>query len=227
MGGGRAPAPAPVIQERQNPYDDSWIHDKFATGQGRYDEVSNWMDERKAALAQPKYYDVGGGMPVAQDNFGEYFSGRLADQERQFNKRLADLQAQSQAQRQQMGTAYDARLADISAAAGVRDQRLKDITTAAGVQGQRLSDLTSAGQANQARLADLTSAGQANQAAIQAQQEAMARAGERARIQEAYGDQNMPGVTGVQTKKRQNLGAYGGTGGGFNRSGLRIQNLNI
>ena len=55
----------------------------------------------------------------------------------------------------------------------------------------------------------------------------MARAGERARIQEAYGDESMPGVTGVQTKKRRNLGSYGTTGGGFNRSGLRIENLNI
>ena len=55
----------------------------------------------------------------------------------------------------------------------------------------------------------------------------MARQAERARIGEAYGDQDIPGVTGVQTKKRQNLGAYAGTGGGFNRSGLRIQNLNI
>ena len=199
MGGGSKPAPAPVIQETQNPYDDAWIHDKFATGQSRYDELSNFMNQRKAALAQPKYYDVGGGMSVAQDNFGEYFAGRLADQEKQFNQRLADMQAASQAQRQQMGSAYDARLADI--------------TSAAGLQGQRL--------------ADLSAAGQANQAAIQAQQEAMARQAERARIGEAYGDQNMPGVTGVQTKKQKNLGAYAGTGGGFNRSGLRIQNLNI
>ena len=185
MGGGRSPAPAPVIQETQNPYDDSWIHDKFATGQSRYDELSDWMNQRKTSLAAPKYYDVGGGMSVAQDNFGEYFSGRLADQEKAFNQRLADMQAASQAQRQQFGSVYDNRLADISAASG------------------------------------------ANQAAIQAQQEAMARQAERARIGEAYGDSNMPGVTGVQTKKQKNLGAYGGTGGGFNRSGLRIQNLNI
>ena len=185
MGGGSKPAPAPVIQETQNPYDDAWIHDKFATGQGRYDELSAFMNERKAALAQPKYYDVGGGMSVAQDNFGEYFSGRLADQEKAFNQRLADMTAASQAQRQQMGSVYDNRLADITAASG------------------------------------------ANQAAIQAQQEAMARQAERARIGEAYGDQNLPGVTGVQTKKQKNLGAYAGTGGGFNRSGLRIQNLNI
>ena len=185
MGGGSKPAPAPVIQETQNPYDDAWIHDRFATGNQRYDELSAFMNERKAALAQPKYYDVGGGMSVAQDNFGEYFAGRLADQEKQFNQRLADMQAASAAARQQQGSVYDNRLADITAASG------------------------------------------ANQAAIQAQQEAMARQAERARIGEAYGDPNMPGVTGVQTKKRQNLGAYSGTGGGFNRSGLRIQNLNI
>ena len=33
MGGGSKPAPPPVIQQRHNPYDDAWIHDKFATGQ--------------------------------------------------------------------------------------------------------------------------------------------------------------------------------------------------
>jgi cell division septum initiation protein DivIVA len=138
-------------------------------------------------------------MSVRQDQFGDYVTGQLEDQQRMFDQRLRDMQAQSQQARSQMGSAYDARLADITASAGVQNQRLADITAAAG----------------------------ANQAALQAQQEAMARAGERQRIQEAYGDQSMPGVTGVQTKKRQNLGAYGGTGGGFNRSGLRIQNLNI
>ena len=157
------------------------------------------MNERRSALAQPKYYDVGGGMSVRQDQFGDYVTGQLEDQQRMFDQRLKDMQAQSQQARSQMGSAYDARLADITQSAGIQNQRLADITAAAG----------------------------ANQAALQAQQEAMARAGERQRIQEAYGDQNMPGVTGVQTKKRQNLGAYGGTGGGFNRSGLRIQNLNI
>ena len=185
MGGGSKPAPPPVIQQRHNPYDDAWIHDKFATGQGRYDEISDWMNQRKAALAQPKYYNVGGGMSVKQDNLGEYFSGRLADQERAFNQRLTDMQAASAAARQQQGSVYDSRLADITAASG------------------------------------------ANQAAIQAQQEEMARRAERARIGEAYGDPSVPGVTGVQTGKKQKLGSYGGTGSGFNRAGLRIQNLNI
>ena len=39
MGGGSKPAPAPVVQKTENPYDDSWIHDKFATGQQRYNEL--------------------------------------------------------------------------------------------------------------------------------------------------------------------------------------------
>ena len=143
------------------------------------------MNERRSALQQPRYYDVGGGMSVKQDQFGQYVSGQLEDQQRMFDQRLADMQTQSQQARGQMGSAYDARLADITAAAG------------------------------------------ANQAALQAQQEAMARAGERQRIQEAYGDQSLPGVTGVQSGKRKNLGAYGWTVGCFNRSGLRIQNLNI
>jgi len=185
MGGGSKPAPAPQVIEKANPYDDSWIHDKFNTGQQRYNELEAFMNERRTALSSPKYYDVGGGMSVKQDQFGNYVSGQLEDQQRMFDQRLSDMQAQSMAARQQQGSAYDARLGDITAAAG------------------------------------------ANQAAIQAQQEAMARAGERARIQEAYGDESMPGVTGVQTKKRRNLGSYGTTGGGFNRSGLRIENLNI
>tara|TARA_R100000278_G_C5393194_1_gene136870 strand:+ start:51 stop:608 length:558 start_codon:yes stop_codon:yes gene_type:complete len=185
MGGGSKPAPPPVIQQRQNPYDDAWIHDKFASGQSKYDELSNFMNQRKAALAQDKYYNVGGGMSVKQDNLGEYFSGRLANQEQAFNQRLADIEAAGQAQRQQMGSVYDNRLADITAASG------------------------------------------ANQAAIQAQQEEMARQAERARIGKAYGDPSVPGVTGVQTGKKQKLGSYGGTGSGFNRAGLRIQNLNI
>ena len=158
MGGGSKPAPAPVVQKTENPYDDSWIHDKFATGQQRYNELEAFMNERRSALQQPRYYDVGGGMSVKQDQFGQYVSGQLEDQQRMFDQRLADMQSQSQQARGQMGSAYDARLADITAAAG------------------------------------------ANQAALQAPQEAMARAGERQRIQEAYGDQRMPGVTGVQSK---------------------------
>ena len=184
MGGGSKPAPAPIVKE-PDPYDDAWIHDRFATGQKRYDELSAFMNERRAALQNPTYYDVGGGMSVKQDQFGNYVRGQLDEQQKMFDKRLSDLQAQGQQARQQQGSVYDARLADITAAAG------------------------------------------ANQAALQAQQEEMARQAERARIGEAYGDGSVPGVTGVQTKKRQSLGAYGGTGGGFNRSGLRIQNLNI
>ena len=99
MGGGSKPAPAPVVQQRENPYDDSWIHDKFATGQQRYNELEAFMGERRAALAQPKYYDVGGGMSVKQDNFGQYFQGQLQDQQRAFDQQLADMQRQSQAAR--------------------------------------------------------------------------------------------------------------------------------
>ena len=188
MGGGSKPAPAPVVQKTENPYDDSWIHDKFATGQQRYNELEAFMNERRSALAQPQYYDVGGGMSVRADQFGNYVSGQLDSQQEMFDQRLNEMQARNQASRNQFGQqmgVYDARLGDISAAAG------------------------------------------ANQALIQSQGEAMARQGERARVAAAYGDPSLPGVTGVQSGKRKNLGAYGGTGGGFNRSGLRIQNLNI
>ena len=163
MGGGSKPAPAPQIVERSNPYDDSWIHDKFATGQARYDELEQFMNQRRTALASPKYYNVGGGMSVKQDDFGQYVQGQLAKQQEAFN------------------------------------QQLQQIQTRTGANRQRL----------------------------QSQGEQLARQGERDRVAAAYGTQGMPGVTGVQSKKRKNLGAYSGTGGGFNRSGLRIQNLNI
>ena len=183
MGGGGKTTHTQTTKE--NPYDDAWIYDRFDTGNQRFTELEDFMNQRQTALATPKYYDIGGGMSVKQDNLGQYFSGQLQQQAADFNARLDEMAAASQQARQQQGSVYDNRLADISAAAG------------------------------------------ANQAALQAQQEAMARQAERARIGEAYGDSNLPGVTGVQTQKRKNLGAYGGTGGGFNRSGLRIQNLNI
>ena len=163
MGGGSRPAPAPQIVERSNPYDDAWIHDKFATGQARYDELEQFMNQRRAALASPKYYNVGGGMSVKQDDFGQYVQGQLSKQQEAFNQQLQQIQARTGANRQ----------------------------------------------------------------SLQSQGEQLARQGERDRVAAAYGTQGMPGVTGVQSKKRKNLGAYSGTGGGFNRSGLRIQNLNI
>jgi len=163
MGGGSRPAPAPQIVERSNPYDDSWIHDKFATGQARYDELEQFMNQRRTALANPKYYNVGGGMSVKQDDFGQYVQGQLSKQQEAFNQQLQQIQARTGANRQ----------------------------------------------------------------SLQSQGEQLARQGERDRVAAAYGTQGMPGVTGVQSKKRKNLGAYSGTGGGFNRSGLRIQNLNI
>ena len=164
-GGGKQTAAAPQIIQRTNPYNDAWIYDRFAQGQSRYDEVSDWMNQRKTALANqaPTMYNVGGGMQVAQQDFGQYVQGRFNQQEQAFNQRLAQLQANTGANRQ----------------------------------------------------------------SLQSQGEAIARQGERDRIAAAYGGLGGPGVTGVQTKKRKNLGTYSGTGGGFNRSGLRIQNLNV
>ena len=181
-GGGRSTT---THTTKENPYDDAWIYDRFEGGNQRFDALEDFMNQRQTALATPKYYDIGGGMSVKQDNFGQYFAGQLQKQAEDFDARLAEMQRSQRAARQQQGSVYDNRLADITAAAG------------------------------------------ANQAAIQAQQEEMARRAERARIGEAYGDTAMPGVTGVQTGKKQRLGSYGGTGSGFNRAGLRIQNLNI
>ena len=164
-GGGKQTAAAPQIIQRTNPYQDAWIYDRFAEGETRYDEVSDWMNQRKTALANqaPTMYNVGGGMQVAQQDFGQYVQGRFNQQEQAFNQRLAQLQATTGANRQ----------------------------------------------------------------SLQSQGEALARQGERDRVAAAYGGLGGPGITGVQTKKRKNLGTYSGTGGGFNRSGLRIQNLNV
>ena len=164
-GGGKQTAAAPQIIQRTNPYNDAGIYDRVAQGQSRYDEESDWMNQRKTALANqaPTMYNVGGGMQVAQQDFGQYVQGRFNQQEQAFNQRLAQLQATTGANRQ----------------------------------------------------------------SLQSQGEALARQGERDRVAAAYGGLGGPGITGVQTKKRKNLGTYSGTGGGFNRSGLRIQNLNV
>jgi len=162
MGGGSRVAPAPQIIKQSNPYNDAWIHDRFAQGQSNYNELADFMNQRKAALAKPMMYNVGGGMQVAQKDFGQYVQGQLNKQQQAFSQQLAQLQANTGANRQ----------------------------------------------------------------SLQAQGEALARQGERDRVAAAYGS-GVAGVTGVQTQKRKNLGTYSGTGGGFNRAGMRIQNLNV
>ena len=135
MGGGSKPAPAPQVIEKSNPYDDSWIHDKFNTGQQRYNELEAFMNERRSALASPKYYDVGGGMSVKQGQFGNYVSGQLEEQQKMFDQRLADMQRQSQAARGQISSAYDARLGDITAQAGAT--QASGSSTSNGTSGSR------------------------------------------------------------------------------------------
>ena len=162
MGGGSKPAPPPVIQQRQNPYNDSWIHDRFAQGQSSYDEIADWMNQRKAELKMGMSYDVGGGQSVKQKDFGKYVQGQLTAAKENYDKQFAEMQSLNQAARDKQQNIYDARLGDITAATG------------------------------------------ANRQSLQAQSEALARAGERNRAR-----------------------SYTGTGGGFNRSGLRIQGLNV
>ena len=168
MGGGKKAVTNLVHQE--NPYDDSWIRTDLELGRQQADahtqqlgDLTAWMNQRQAALRNPLMYGIGGGMQVAQKDFGQYVTDRFNQQEQAFNQRLAQLQANTGANRQ----------------------------------------------------------------SLQAQGEALARQGERDRVAAAYGGLGGPGVTGVQTKKRKNLGTYSGTGGGFNRSGMRIQNLNV
>ena len=220
-----------VNNTTQNPYEDQWIRDKFSTGQSQIDELTRFMNERKAALKTPTYYDVGGGQSVRQDQFGEFITNQIGKQTGDFNRQLAEYQTgvdrsinrlgqQQSAARDSLKSTYDARLADISTAANVRDQRLADITSAAGANEQALRAQSEA----LAKQGERARAGQqANEAAIRAQQEAMAQQTQASR---AAQEQNAQ-VAGVKSNiKPKNLFRYG-TGGSFNRSGLRISSLNI
>ena len=206
-GGGKSSSSTTVNNStQQNPYQDAWIHDRFGEGQAQLDELTQFMNERRAALATPQYYNIGGGQSVRQDQFGEYITNQIGKQTGDLNRQLAEYQTgvdrsigqlgqQSAAARDQLKSTYDARLADVTSAAGIRDARLADITSAAG----------------------------ANEAAIKAQQEALAMQGERAR---AAQEQNSM-VAGVKANiKPKNKFRYG-AGGSFNRAGLRISSLNI
>ena len=193
LGGGRGSSSTTVNNSTpQNPYQDAWIHDRFGTGQAQIDELTQFMNERRAALASPQYYDIGGGQSIRQDQFGEYVTNQIDKQTGDFNRQLAEyrtgvdrsigqLGRQGAAARNQLKSTYDARLADITSAAG------------------------------------------ANESAIKSQQEALAMQGERAR---AAQEQNSM-VAGVKSNiKPKNKFRYG-AGGSFNRSGMRIQGLNV
>ena len=275
LGGARGSSSSTTVNNTtQNPYEDQWIRDKFSTGQSQLDELTRFMNERKAALATPQYYDVGGGQSVRQDQFGEFITNQIGKQTGDFNRQLAEYQTgvdksisrlgqQQSAARDSLKSTYDARLADISTAAGMRDQALANITAAGSARDARLADITSAAGANEqalraqsealAKQGERARAGQAanqaaiqaatqrnqqalqqatsqyqagqqaNEAAIRAQQEQMAQQTQASR---AAQEQN-PLVAGVKSKiKPRNLFRYG-TGGSFNRSGLRISSLNI
>ena len=161
-GGGGRPAPAPQVNNVENPYDDQWIHEKFATGQDYFDEFSDWMNKRKAALEQGTLYDVGGGHQVKQKDFGKYVTSQLGAAKAQYDQEFARMRAANKEALDKHTNIYNARLGDITAATG------------------------------------------ANRQSLQAQNEALARVGERNRAR-----------------------SYSGTGSGFNRTGLRIQGLNV
>ena len=283
LGGGGGSSSSTTVNNSttQNPYQDDWIHDRFGQGQSQLDELTAFMNERRAALAAPKYYDIGGGQSIRQDQFGEYITSQLDTKTGDLNRKLTEYQTgvdrsigqlgqQQASARDQLKSTYDARLADISSAAGLRDQQLASLQQAGGARDARLASITSAAGANEAALraqseamalqGERARAGQeanrqalaaatqrnqqalqqatsqyqagqqANQAAIQqqqaglmAQQEAMAQQTQAAR---AAQEQNQI-TQGVKANiKPKNLFRYG-TGGSFNRAGLRISSLNI
>ena len=186
---------------KQNPYDDSWIKDRFGTaeqqyakGQSQIDELTKFMNERKAALAKPQTVSIGG-QNVRQDQLGDYLQNQINTRASDLNRQLVEYQTgvnqsinrlgqQGSQAREQLMSTYDARLADIQSAAGARDTRLQNIMSAAGARDQELASLQRAASQRDATLADITSAAGANEQAIRAQQEALATQGERARASE-------------------------------------------
>jgi chromosome segregation ATPase len=163
---------------KQNPYDDSWIKDRFGTaeqqyakGQSQIDELTKFMNERKAALAKPQTVSIGG-QNVRQDQLGDYLQNQINTRASDLNRQLVEYQTGvdqsinrlgqqgSQARNQLMST-YDARLADIQSAAGARDTRLQNIMSAAGARDQQLAGLQTAASERDAALLGLqTEAGQ-------------------------------------------------------------------
>lgn len=186
---------------KANPYDDKWIKDRFGTaeqqyakGQSQIDELTKFMNERKAALAKPQTVSIGG-QNVRQDQLGDYLQNQINTKASDLNRQLVEYQTgvdqsitqlgqQGSQARDQLMSTYDARLADIQSAAGARDTRLQNIMSAAGARDQELASLQQAASQRDATLADITSAAGANEQAIRAQQEALATQGERARATE-------------------------------------------
>ena len=221
LGGGKASSSTTVNNStQQNPYQDDWIHDRFGQGQSQLDELTRFMNERKAALATPKYYDIGGGQSIRQDQFGEYIQNQLNTKTGDLNRQLTEYQTgvdrslgqigqQGQRARDQLMSTYDARLADITSAAGANQRAIKAQSESIAQQGERA-------RANQAAI-------QQQQAGLMAQQEAM---GQQQQLAQAAQEQNQT-TQGVKANiKPRNLYRYG-TGGSFNRAGLRISSLNI
>ena len=148
-GAGRASSSTTVNNStQQNPYQDAWIHDRFGEGQAQIDELTRFMNERKAALSTPQYYDIGGGQSIRQDQFGEYITNQIGKQTGDFNRQLAEyrtgvdrsigqLGQQGAAARDRMKSTYDARLADITSAAGANEAAIKSQQEALAMQGER------------------------------------------------------------------------------------------
>ena len=242
-GGGKASSSTTVNNTTtQNPYQDDWIHDRFGQGQSQLDELTAFMNERKAALAAPKYYDIGGGQSIRQDQFGEYIQNQLNTKTGDLNRRLTEYQTgvdqsigqlgqQGQRARDQLMSTYDARLADISAAAGNRNQlmdaRLADISTAAGNRDQQLAALQQAGGQRDARLAEITSAAGANEAALRAQSEALALQGERARAGQEANRQALQAATQRNQEALQQATSQYQAGQAQNQAAIQQQQASL
>jgi len=146
-GGGRT-----IHSQKENPYDDTWIHSKFSDVTQRGREFEKWMNDRKAALQKPVYYSMPDGTSVRQEDWGRWTAGQFDEQMKLYDEKLADLEQGWQDSRRQQRDAYDARLADINAAVGGNAQALADQGRDIARQGQRARQAYGTGGLNRSSM---------------------------------------------------------------------------
>ena len=219
------------ITKTADPYDDTWIHNKFAAGKSQVDELTQFMAERKAALAKPKLVSLGGGEQIEQSKLGEYVTDQLGGLRGVVSRQGEDLSANirsvqdEQAAAQARASIRDTSLANLGAItsanrAGLSSQgtNLANLTTQQTSQGTNLANLASLQSSQGTSLADLTAITNSNRAAMVAQGEAAAQRSQRERLQSAYG---------MQPTQKNTNSVFKNTGSGFNRLGMRILGLNV
>jgi len=221
---GKMVAPKEPNKTQTTGYQDQWIRDEFAQGQSQIDELTKFMNERRAALAQPKFVSVGGGEQIEQSKLGEYVTDQLSRQREDLSSNIRSIQDE-QAAAQARASIRDTSLANLGAItsanrAGLSSfgTNLANLTTQQATHGTNLANLASLQSSQGTSLADLTAMSNSNRAAMIAQGEAAAQRSQRERLQSAYG---------MQPTQKNVTSVFKNTGSGFNRAGMRILGLNV